>query len=187
MIKYNFKKIIFSFLLTSILLLNTMNVYAYSATNYLNVTRYQQAKSNWCWIAVSQMLGKYYGNNVTQSGIAYQILGNYNNVPGTDSQVKSAIYYAIGHKYSISLKNNALSYDDMQKNISGYRPIPIKVQWNSGGAHAVIISGYDANHNVTIVDPYGNSATRSYSYDKLRTGITLASGTGRYILTWELV
>jgi hypothetical protein len=63
---------------------------------YLSVQVIAQQKSNWCWLASSQMMGRYYNTNstLTQSQIAAHVIGTTANVGGTLSDAEFACHYA---------------------------------------------------------------------------------------------
>ena len=82
----------------------------------------------------------------------------------------------------------SISFSDVQSYIARGRLLGIKMQWSSGsGAHALVLSGYRANQQVTLVDPaVGRSEIRSYGYANLINGTSISSGTGRWVKTWTL-
>lgn len=80
---------------------------------------------------------------------------------------------------------NTMSQDSMYTKLAQGYPIPIKMLWNSGGAHDVLIIGYTSEGLLTITDPgEGCSEKRYRSYSALINGTTISSGTGKYIRTW---
>lgn len=108
------------------------------------------------------MVGDYYGTNHSQAQIVYQIKESYADDTATDSETTQAINFALPQGF----------------------PIPIKMLWNAGWAHIVVLAGYDTDGKLTLIDPGVNCATRTYSYSSLKNGTTIQSGTGRYIKTW---
>ena len=129
------------------------------------------------------MAGEYYGASHLQAEIVYQIKGNVDNKGANDSQVIQAINYALPPGRSAVVEGVKTETFLTTKLAQGYI-IPIKMEWNSGGAHSVIISGYDTSGKLTITDPLKNcSAKISYRYSDLKNGTSIQSGTGRYTQT----
>jgi len=161
------------------------SVLAYPAQCSISVTRREQQETNWCWAAVSQMIGAHYYGLLTQRQIVINVLGAEYNRGASDAQVRQAIAFAINNKYNVTTRNS-LSYEKIQKYISTSKLMGIKMVWNSGGAHALVLSGYSADGKVTLVDPAANAGIERYSYSSLVAGTTIQSGSGRYTKTWTL-
>lgn len=135
------------------------------------MTRREQQETNWCWAAVSQMIGAHYYGLLTQRQIVINVLGAEYNQGTSDAQVRQAIAFAINNKYNVTTRNS-LSYEKIQKYISTSKLMGIKMVWNSGGAHALVLSGYSADGKVTLVDPAANAGIERYSYSSLVAGTT---------------
>lgn len=73
----------------------------------------------------------------------------------------------------------------MQNRIACSRPFIIRMQWSSAAGHAVVLSGYDVNRNVTIVGPAEGCGIKKYSFSALVNDTVIQSGTGKYVYTWE--
>ena len=172
-------------LLVPVLLLGIVSkVQALPAVVSLSITRCEQEKSKWCWAAGAQMVGKYYGNNYSQSKIVYQIKSSYNNAGASDSETTRAMNYVLPSGKDATCIN-LISQNSMQTKLAQGYPVPIKMTWDSGGSHLVVVSGYLSNGNITITDPAeGCSAKNSYSYTALVNGTRISSGTGKYVRTW---
>ena len=179
------RKAMVALLFVPLLLLGTTSkVQALPAVVSLSITRCEQEESKWCWAACAQMVGNYYGNSYSQSIIVYQIKSSFTNAGATDSEVSQAMNYVLpsGKKATCVDK---ISHDTMMTKLAQGYPIPIKMLWNSGGAHDVVVSGYTSDGKITITDPgEGCSRKNSYSYTALVTGTTISSGTGKYVKTW---
>ena len=121
-------------------------------------------------------------NTATNSN---KCVGAEYNQGASDAQVRQAIAFAINNKYNVTTRNS-LSYEKIQKYISTSKLMGIKMVWNSGGAHALVLSGYSADGKVTLVDPAANAGIERYSYSSLVAGTTIQSGSGRYTKTWTL-
>lgn len=184
--KKKVSKVFVALILVFSLYENSVSVYALPTSVSLNLTRREQEKSQWCWAASAQMAGEYYGKNIAQSTIVYQIKGNFNNAGATGSETLQAINYALpqGKK---AVETNVESKIFLQTKLSNSHVVPIRMQWNSGDRHIVILSGYDSQGRLTITDPgQGCSQRRSYPYNQLISNVTILSGTGKYINTFVI-
>ena len=85
----------------------------------ISVTRREQQETNWCWAAVSQMIGAHYYGLLTQRQIVINVLGAEYNQGASDAQVRQAIAFAINNKYNVTTRNS-LSYE-RYKNIFQHR------------------------------------------------------------------
>ena len=63
----------------------------------LNVIRYEQEKSNWCWAASIQMVGRYKTKYVSQESIVQYVKGNLNNTGANIEEIKKGIDYVSGN------------------------------------------------------------------------------------------
>lgn len=151
----------------------------------ISITRRAQQQSNWCWAATAQMIGSKYCTVKSQENIVKTIKGAVINKGGTDSDVASAIQYACDAKYSVKTKG-VQTYSTVQSNIAGNKLIGVKMEWNSGGVHAVVLTGYTTTGGVTLVDPAVNCGKANYSYNMLVSGTRIQSGTGKLSKMWLL-
>lgn len=96
------KRKILSIIIAVIIALNCFSVFAIATprtTQYhgiSGITRVKQAKSNWCWAACSEMVGKHYNSasGQNQYSIVYHFNNNYDNVTATGAQTAAAATYA---------------------------------------------------------------------------------------------
>lgn len=161
-----------------------LQAYALPTVVSLNVVRCEQQETNWCWAACAQMVGNYYGNSYSQGIIVYQVKGSFNNVGASDTEVSQAMNFVLPPGKSATCINT-MSQDSMYTKLAQGYPIPIKMLWNSGGAHDVLITGYTSEGALIITDPWlGCTRKNSYSYPALVNGTRICSGEGRYIRTW---
>lgn len=177
------KKILFSIGLVFLLLAIPFKVNA----STLNVTRYQQEKSNWCWAATARMIGKYVANtSLSQTQIVTYVKGSAVNSGGSDSEVNKAITIATGNRAHTTYTPTIFAYSEFSKRIGSGRPVGIKMSWNSGGAHALAVSGaLDSSQNIRIVDPaVGCSSLIWRSYSGLVNGGSVLSGSGKLTKIW---
>lgn len=187
----NSKKTLYSLLLilaTMFSILSKANLVTVEATpssKNLNVTRYEQVKSNWCWAAAAQMIGKYLGNSRTQSQISTKVKGNStNNSTATLDEVVSAIQYVAGSKYDCYYVG-VMSYGDLEVLLGDLElPQGIRMQWDAGGGHVVVVEGYTSTRSLRLVDPGNGCSKHSYNYTALVNGTTIESGKGHYAQTY---
>lgn len=177
-------KVVISLILVFSLYENTMPVYALPPYVALAMPRREQQKSKWCWAASAQMVGDYYGMNHSQAQIVYQIKESYADASATDSETTQAINFALPQGKKAVLEDNTKTETFIKTKLAQGFPIPIKMLWNTGWAHIVVLAGYDTDGKLTLIDLGVNCATRTYSYSSLKNGTTIQSGTGRYIKTW---
>jgi hypothetical protein len=170
-------------LLTSLALIVVLtggNALAYTErTVTTTVPFYRQAKSEWCWAAVSLMLIRHFhpDNTSSQSSLVFQAIGSTNNVSGSPDYILDNT--DIDHDWAWG----EISIDTIADNINNNRPIQVDIQYGSGRKHAVIIYGYhqiDAEHNgffeLLYWDPNGFTGTMEYN-DFVENGTFIWWGT----------
>lgn len=183
--KVRMLKVVVSLIMVFSLFENTIPVYALPAYVALAMERHEQQKDNWCWAASAQMVGDYYGTNRSQAQIVYQIKGSYADATASDSEATQAVNFALPQGRKAVMENIKTDTFLHTKLAQGF-PIPIKMVWNVRGAHMVVLSGYISNGDLTITDPAKDCSKRSYSYNALKNGTQIQSGTGRYTNTWVI-
>ena len=147
--------------------------------NAIYVYRYEQEMSNWCWAASAQMIGHTKGRNVSQSAIVEYVMGSSVNVGANIDQCKQAVDYAT-LIYS-TIAGSAIPYANAKSELDDGEPIFIRIQWNSGGGHAVVASGYNLSAGtITIVDPAVGCGTQAYLYRTMVSNCQFESGTGKW-------
>lgn len=155
----------------------------------LYITRYAQEKDNWCWAACAKMLGKAIrGIAYSQESIVIHVQGSPLDVGVFNPGMKSAIQYAVGSNYSVSIRS-VTAYNTLKNMIcSSRRPFSIKVCWSGTAlqAHYYVVDGANSGstQELRLVDPWGTVSTKWYSYSALVNGTTLTSGTGSYTDTF---
>lgn len=157
--------------------------YSYAAVTNLGINRVQQAQSNWCWAASSQMLGQFVRASCPgQASIVRAIMGWEANQGANDTQLKNALAFATERSANYT---GVYPYSSITATMNGGRGLIAKFLWNSGTAHAVVFSGYNTSSSlVRITDPASGCATASYAYSNLVAGTQIKSGTGRYTTTY---
>lgn len=131
-----------------------------------------QSQTNWCWAANGASVGDYYWGlgTYTQCGIANTCQGKTTccSNPGGCNQ----------YGYLDKALQASNSYDSMASGMAGFQvlqgrvdkgqPVGTRVAWTGGGAHFMMVTGYDNNGNkITIQDPWFGTSTIAFaSYPK---------------------
>jgi Papain-like cysteine protease AvrRpt2 len=102
----------------------------------------QQHEPDWCWDAVSVSLERYFDpkSKLTQDQFAVKALG----VPLAEADQPFFLSTALT---DLKLLNGEpldgfLSFSDIQAQIVANLPVCVKLEWNEGGFHYLVISGY---------------------------------------------
>lgn len=173
---------ILTLMLTLVITFSTTTT-VFAAT--LDVERVKQAKTNWCWAATSEMIGTYQNGDSsrTQWDIVKYLKGSsYPNKGGTVSDIKKAIKYSSKDLVTYT-SGSTLSWSKHTSNINNSNPIAMWIDWNSGGAHAVVCAGTktsSGNNYLYVLDPWENTTSTWYNYNSLKTGTQLETGNGKY-------
>ena len=174
--------IIFLSILFSLLFFITSTVYA----GTISVTRYEQERTNWCWVAVAKMMGKSVsGTTYTQSQICQKIKGSVTNSGCNSAEQYSAIKYTTGKSVAMY---SQISYAQFNQEIDSQNtPVAIGMIWSSGGKHSLVVGGCGyGGQTLRLIDPAPNCGTAWYNYTSLCNGTTIQSGTGYYTETWYI-
>lgn len=171
-------------LVLGLFIIPTKDIHA--ATYYVNVTKFSQEQSNWCWVACAKMIGNYHGRYYTQSSICSHVKGSVVNQTASLSEVSSAIRYTSNKVVS---QVGTASLQAFITNIQMSRPAVLRMAWDSGGGHVYVVSGAQeqsgaALASLYLIDPIAGRSSGYFNYSKLLNGVTLASGTGKYTHTW---
>ena len=148
---------------------------------YLDVERQQQLRTRWCWAACSSMISDYFFSvSRTQEDIVEHVKGDpETNEDATVSELSQALDFALFGIYDISTTFRA-TYDFVIDKIVDGKPLIFWINWNTGGAHAVVASGCNSmTTSLRIIDPWYGCATSQYSYPAMVNGTAFESGTGK--------
>lgn len=133
----------------------------------LAFTMQPQQLSNWCWSAVSVSVAEFYNaaSWPQQCDLVSQELGQTCCPAGTNPAACDVPWYLdralqrVGHLNNWT--NGSFPMAAIQPEINGNRPLAVRIGWNSGGGHFVVLSGFSsspAGDFVTVEDPiYGQS------------------------------
>ena len=153
------------------------------------VTRVEQAYSNWCWAASSEMIGKKISPSLNrdQYNIATYLLGpNPPNNTATNAAITEALNYACG--ISTTTYMGTLTFSGCKTYCDNEYPLAIKIRWNIFDNHVVVVDAVDdSNNKLRIVDPGLDCGIEWYEYSLLLTGTNIQSGNnGKYVGTWTV-
>jgi hypothetical protein len=129
-----------------------------------------QEKSEWCWAAVAVSIDKYFNSKstLTQCEVANRVLGGENccKSNGNCNQPETLIDALNSVKRLSSTLTGPLSFELVRGELDAGRPVCARIKWSGGGAHFVVITGYQlltsgARH-LEVVDPFNPNSTIDY-------------------------
>ena len=160
---------------------------AFAETKSLNITRQQQAtgKTNWCWAACSEMIGKYYySSSRTQTSVVSYIKGSHlPNDIGTAPEIVSGIAYVAYNTVSASW-GAVRTFTQHTTLLNAGKALTDRIQWSNGTGHYVVVKGFASTNTsatLTLIDPYFGCGIATYSYTALIGGTTIQSGGPGYL------
>jgi hypothetical protein len=127
-----------------------------------------QLQDQWCWAAVSASISGYYSpeDKWSQCKIAsYVLAGNCCDDPGSFNK---AAYLQEALRVIEKLRGielRSLSFEDIQSELLRGNPIAVRIGWEGGGGHFVIIRGCrdkSGVQTVNIVDPFFADSIHRY-------------------------
>jgi hypothetical protein len=129
-----------------------------------------QEQSEWCWAAVAQSLDQYFNPNLkrTQCQIATLLFSPTKCCDDAEkcNLPKKLIDVLRKINRFRSTSPRALLFEEVTPELDGGRPVCARIKWNDGGAHFVVITGYEvlqsgARH-LEVADPFYPSAILDY-------------------------
>ena len=121
-----------------------------------------QEQDGWCWAAVSASVDHYFSpqSTLTQCQVAQEVLKTNGccqnpqacDVPATLQDALSAVGRLRG------TLQRALDFPEIRQLIDAGQPVCVRIQWESGGGHFVVLSGYrqlaSGDQLVEVSDPF---------------------------------
>ena len=133
----------------------------------------RQEQSEWCWAAVAASIDNYFNPKSprTQCKIASLVIGQDCCDEADCNQLETLIDALKDIHYLSRTIVGTVSFEEIQKEINRRRPVCARIEWTGGGAHFVVISGYEvlpsgARH-VYIDDPFNTPSI--VDYDEFKT------------------
>ncbi|MDJ0597691.1 MAG: papain-like cysteine protease family protein [Crocosphaera sp.] len=155
----------------------------------LNFEIQAQEQTNWCWSACSVSVAKFFNpqSNWTQCALADAELNQVDCcVNGASLDCNKPWYFdrslsRVVHLYQFFAGN--LGFATVDDDITNWGcPVGVRIGWNAGGGHFVLISGTDSSNNFVVVkDPWGG-ATKNMPYNTLRNNY---DGSGQWTHTYR--
>ncbi len=131
-----------------------------------------QKRSRWCWAAIAAAMGQFYQTSRwTQDQVAGALLGfDCSALEGaqSDQDSEAALLgqsdaYNVNRKLDEALKfTNSYShwslgkplFERIQLELDAGRPPCVRIEWYNGGAHYIVVVGYNAHtQEIFIEDP----------------------------------
>jgi hypothetical protein len=121
----------------------------------------KQLKSRWCWVAIACAVGEYYQTcNLRQKDLVRILLKDIDNKESQYSkgEIKER---NINFKLDIALKFvngfshwtiGKPSFERIQFEINQGRPVCIRLEWFKGGAHYVLVRGYNSEQETIFIE-----------------------------------
>lgn len=126
----------------------------------------QQKEPDWCWNAVAVSVEHYFDpqSRLTQEHFAEQVFGKPLDEPFFLTQALQDV-----KRYN-GAQGGVIPFEEIQSQIVANLPVCVRIVWNEGGAHFVVISGYGKSPGgdpvVYVSDPIvqsGNVITWDYA------------------------
>lgn len=160
-----------------------------SSAAQASVTRYQQEKSLWCWVACIKMVVQHMlGSSPSQSQIYKN--GKYSNTvaneAATNDELTRGLNVSLNSKYFADHAGGTKSIDWIKGCILVDKPLIFKLWWSGRSGHAVVIDAYSLN-KIRVVDPWYNCTSKVFvDYDDAKTKAEFPSGTYQWVDTWSI-
>jgi len=132
----------------------------------------KQLESEWCWAAVSCTTDHFFdtASTLTQCTIATEVLNPLNCCGGDAEKCNQAMRLQDALQPIGRLGNTiegSLPFLELKSEIDADRPVAVRIAWFGGGAHFVLICGYELMQSGTrilqIADPfYGDEVDNQY-------------------------
>ena len=124
-----------------------------------------QLKENWCWAAISSSIGRYYQTgHWQQQQLAYDVLkAKHGPTAAPGDNHPCTLDHGLSHVGCLgNWSQGKPSFEQLQYAINDERPVCLRLAWFSGGAHYLVIKGYNPRTlELYIDDPrYGTSISR---------------------------
>jgi len=159
-----------------------------SESKILPVPEITQEELNWCWAGCADMVLTYYGEAITQCALAawlFQMPDCCSAPSSCDKPCQLSDVSRVYEQWEVQadFQCEAISAADLQSELDAGRPVAVAFQWTEGGAHIVIICGWEQDQtgllfNVNDPDPAKGSSVHDYA------DLVSAFGLGTWRWTW---
>jgi len=136
----------------------------------LPFTMQPQKQTNWCWSAVATSTSHYYESQSRweQCGVVNEELGVATCCDnGGDDSCNQPWYLdralqRVGRFGAMSAEKAA--WATLSQEVDARRPLCLRIGWNGGGGHFVVVSGYDtAAEMIDVKDPFFGDSSVTYA------------------------
>ncbi|NOK58190.1 MAG: hypothetical protein GFH25_541210n36 [Chloroflexi bacterium AL-N10] len=173
-------------LLIGIVAFTTAPRETFAGSKYLGVSLYGQEQSNWCWAAANKMIMNWHGTSASQCAIVDKV---FSGCPNQGAYLHEAASALRSYGFNADEWNGWLGAKTVVQELDAGRPFYVHWNWSSGGAHAVVVRGYNSNSSgsaatVYYADPLPLNRGRfaSLSYDDF-----VDNGTHEWVKTiWDI-
>jgi Papain-like cysteine protease AvrRpt2 len=132
-----------------------------------------QLQTSWCWSAVSTSVSHFYNpaSAWTQCSLANAELGQTTCCADGSTAACSRDWYldrALSRVGNLqSWASGAVALSDVEHEVNAGRPLGVRIGWDGGGGHFVVLAGYDDPGTgpgfVSVDDPWYGPSRMSYS------------------------
>lgn len=128
---------------------------------YLDITLGQQLKSRWCWASLASGIAGYYKTmDILQVQLADELVKSIDceheiysledrQEKNVNFKLDAALKYVGCFSHWSAGKPN---FDRLKFEINQGRPLCVRLEWLNGGAHYVLIKGYDWQKGTVLID-----------------------------------
>ena len=152
------------------------------------IVRRQQEKSNWCWAASAEMIGKY--RNPASTKTQAEIVSNFYigafDIGGLTIQMPAALKFVGEDKIKdTKINRGPLDFEETKASIKNDEPFIGVLIWSNSGlipnGHMVAMTGYaEKTEEIKIVDPWEDTPDSFVPYDKAIAEYQFNTGLGTY-------
>jgi hypothetical protein len=178
-------RLIVSVLLFNLFVFSGVSV-IYGATKTLGVNNYSQEKSNWCWVAVSQMVVEYLNSEYHYQCTYYKwgkdTTSCDGNQPGTfiTEVGRTLSHTGINRGYA---GNGAIPFYTVVDEIDRSAPFMIRIGWKddngslNGNGHMLVGRGYDTgNTSIYYIYPKQSGDDKDYTSEYRKHSYSYVKG-----------
>jgi hypothetical protein len=141
----------------------------------LEINLEPQARSNWCWSAVTCAIAAYYGDGCwSQDSLAWRILAIDQFQPDSDPppslmreekyNQQAALEHALRYVNCLAgWSSGRPPFRRLMRELDEGRPLALAIRWHSGQQHYVLLDGYcRTRRTITIADPQCGRCTVAF-------------------------
>jgi len=121
----------------------------------------KQERSRWCWAAISCSILNYYRKEIIEQAVFVNSLVRKHPVAKDQYSEKDNTNQNVNFKLEIALKKvncfshwtiGKPSFERIQFEINQGKPFCVRLEWFKGGAHYVLIKGYNLKNKTILIE-----------------------------------